>query len=175
MLRTLLKLLITISINGKSLPPFREIFPILILLTTTIPAGVSFSSYTLLGVSTDERNIGLLYNLYADTELQLGLVPQKVYDQQSAWYPTVFDTYGVPLDTRHTETKCTYTLVIVFLPTLSIEVCVLTKLTADWECFAASIASSATRAKFYSAIAKWINSTPTNRPLTDLYDAITGE
>ncbi len=47
----------------------------------------------------------LLYNLYADAELGLQLVPQSVYDMQSAFYPTVFNTYGVPLDTRHTYTK----------------------------------------------------------------------
>lgn len=47
----------------------------------------------------------LLYNLYADRELGLDLVPQSVYDMQSAFYPTVFETYGVPLDTRHTWTK----------------------------------------------------------------------
>ena len=48
---------------------------------------------------------GLLYNLYCDRELGLNLVPQWVYDMQSAFYPTVANTYGVPLDTRHTYTK----------------------------------------------------------------------
>jgi hypothetical protein len=38
---------------------------------------------------------GLLYNLFMDRELGLGLVPQSVYDIQDAWYPTVFDKYGV--------------------------------------------------------------------------------
>jgi hypothetical protein len=49
--------------------------------------------------------IGLLYNLYGDKVLNLGLVPQSVYDMQSAFYPTVNNKYGVPLDTRHTYTK----------------------------------------------------------------------
>ena len=44
---------------------------------------------------------GLLYNLWADRELSLGLVPQYVYDMQSNFYPTVALPYGVPLDTRH--------------------------------------------------------------------------
>jgi len=48
---------------------------------------------------------GLLYNLFGDRELGLELVPQSVYDMQSAFYPTVFNEYGVPLDTRHTYTK----------------------------------------------------------------------
>jgi hypothetical protein len=38
---------------------------------------------------------GLLYNLFMDRELGLGLVPQSVYDIQDAWYPTVFEKYGV--------------------------------------------------------------------------------
>lgn len=50
---------------------------------------------------------GLLYNLYADTELNLHLVPRSIYDMQSAFYPTVAGKYGVPLDTRHSYTKCT--------------------------------------------------------------------
>lgn len=49
---------------------------------------------------------GLLYNLYGDAELGLGLVPQSVYDMQSNFYPTAELEYGVPLDTRHTYTKC---------------------------------------------------------------------
>lgn len=38
---------------------------------------------------------GLLYNLFMDRELGLGLVPQSVYDIQDTWYPTVFEKYGV--------------------------------------------------------------------------------
>jgi hypothetical protein len=49
--------------------------------------------------------IGLLYNLYADRQLGLGLVPQSVYDMQDKFYPTVKEKYGVPLDTRGTYTK----------------------------------------------------------------------
>ena len=48
---------------------------------------------------------GLLYNLFADKELGLNLVPQSVYDMQSTFYPTVEEEYGVPLDTRHDYAK----------------------------------------------------------------------
>lgn len=48
---------------------------------------------------------GLLYNLFGDRELGLNLVPQSVYDMQSAFYPTVEEQYGVPLDTRHDFAK----------------------------------------------------------------------
>ena len=53
---------------------------------------------------------GLLYNLFADRELDLGLVPQRVYDIQDAFYETVFDEYGVTLDTRHSYTKSKFSL-----------------------------------------------------------------
>ncbi|KAF2718543.1 GTA glutaminase A [Polychaeton citri CBS 116435] len=93
----------------------------------------------------------LLYNLYGDKELGLGLVPESVYDMQSDFYPTVFDNYGVPLDTRHLYTK------------------------VDWELFCAAVASQSTKAKFVSTIAKWLDQTVTNFPFTDLYSARTGD
>ena len=94
---------------------------------------------------------GLLYNLYADAQLGLGLVPDSVYQMQSNFYPTVANKYGVPLDTRHTYTKL------------------------DWQCFTAAISSSDTRATFFKDLSLWVNETPTNRPLTDLYDTISGK
>lgn len=48
---------------------------------------------------------GLLYNLWADQELKLGLVPQSAYRMQSNFYLTAEEPFGVPLDTRHTYTK----------------------------------------------------------------------
>ena len=41
--------------------------------------------------------------------------------------------------------------------------------------YVASIAAEDTTAMFTSAIAAWINESPTNRALTDLYDATSGE
>jgi hypothetical protein len=98
----------------------------------------------------DASSWGLLYNLYADTLLGLGLVKDSVYSQQDAFYPTVFDTYGVPLDTRHTYTKL------------------------DWQCWVASIAGASTRANFYTAIATWMGATTARIPLTDWYYATDG-
>ncbi|KAI8932119.1 hypothetical protein NX059_011004 [Plenodomus lindquistii] len=43
----------------------------------------------------------LLYNLYNDRLLNLSLVSQEIYDMQDRFYPTVLETYGVPLDTRN--------------------------------------------------------------------------
>ena len=106
--------------------------------------------HTTLGYGLNDTH-GLLYNLYGDAELNLGLVPKKIYDMQSAFYPTVNDEYGVPLDTRHNYTK------------------------SDWQMFTAAIASTGTQQMFISDLAKFIAETPTNMPLTDLYDAQTGE
>ncbi|KAJ4331030.1 hypothetical protein N0V87_009488 [Didymella glomerata] len=64
----------------------------------------------------------------------------------SAFYPSVKENYGVPLDTRNRY----YTK-------------------SDWELFCAAIASETTRDMFISDLAKSVNETPTSKPLTDLY------
>jgi hypothetical protein len=94
---------------------------------------------------------GLLYNLYNDKLLNTNLVPQEVYDMQSAFYPTVQEKYGVPLDTRNRY----YTK-------------------SDRELFCAAIASDETRDMFISDLAKWVNETPTSKPFTDLYQTNDG-
>jgi hypothetical protein len=93
---------------------------------------------------------GLLYNLYNDRLLNLNLVPQEVYDIQSAFYPTIKHPYGVPLDTRNQYTK------------------------TDWQIFCAAIASDDTRNMFIDSIAKWVNDTPTSKPFTDIYETSDG-
>jgi hypothetical protein len=93
---------------------------------------------------------GLLYNLYGDALLDLGLVPQKIYDMQSAFYPTVAAGFGIPLDTRHGYTK------------------------SDWEMFVAAIASEDTKNLLIGDLARFIGETTTSSPMTDLYEAATG-
>lgn len=101
----------------------------------------------------DGASHGLLYNLYANSLLGFGydFVPQSVYDMQSDFYPTVALEHCVPLDTRHTYSK------------------------TDWQLWAAAIASDETRDGFISRIANWIDTTPTNRAFTDLYDCVSGD
>ncbi|KAF2431647.1 DUF1793-domain-containing protein [Tothia fuscella] len=95
---------------------------------------------------------GLLYNIWADKELGLNLVPQSVYDMQDEFYPTQQAKYGVRLDTRKNWTK------------------------ADWEMFAAAAANSKeVREMFVKLLARFINGTPMNRPFSDLYDVDTGD
>ncbi|KAJ4362334.1 hypothetical protein N0V83_010427 [Neocucurbitaria cava] len=105
--------------------------------------------HSILNYNNDSTH-GLLYNLYNDRLLNLSLVPQEVYDIQSNFYPTVKETYGVPLDTRNKYTK------------------------TDWELFCAAIASVETRDIFISDIAKWIAETPSSHPFSDLYETDTG-
>jgi len=69
---------------------------------------------------------------------------------QSAFYPYVANTYGVPLDTRHTYTK------------------------SDWEIFCAAVAKPSTRDLFTQKVASYINQTPSSLPFGDWYDTITG-
>ncbi|CZR65302.1 probable glutaminase GtaA [Phialocephala subalpina] len=110
------------------------------IATDALPA------HTTLGYGLNDTH-GLLYNLYGDTELNLGLLPQSVYDMQSSFYPTVANKYGVPLDNRHSYTK------------------------SDWSLFAAAVASTSTQHLLISKFAKWINETTTHEAMTDLYDA----
>ena len=39
--------------------------------------------------------------------------------------------------------------------------------------FTAAIPAPATRDMFIKSLATWINATPTNRPMTDLFDTLT--
>ena len=115
-----------------------------------------------------------LYNLYADSLLcfhlsnnsntitkpgslqhilslgshksKTGFVPKHIYQMQSDWYWNVRQKYGVPLDSRHLYTK------------------------NDWEFFAAAVAAPQVRAEILELVAKWVNETETDRPLTDLHD-----
>lgn len=40
-------------------------------------------------------SFGLLYNTYPDKLLNLGIIPQSLYDMQSDWYPTISQVFGV--------------------------------------------------------------------------------
>ncbi|PQE08816.1 putative glutaminase protein [Rutstroemia sp. NJR-2017a WRK4] len=99
----------------------------------------------------DATGHGLLYNLYADRLLNLNFVPQRIYDMQSAFYPTVAHTYGVPLDSRNVATK------------------------SDWEMWVAAISSASTKSMFISKLATWIATTPTDRAFSDLQNTDTAD
>ena len=52
------------------------------------------------GQYSDNASWGLVYNLYADKLLQLGLVPSKVYEAATTMYGNVLNTslYGIATD-----------------------------------------------------------------------------
>ncbi|RYO93614.1 hypothetical protein DL766_010537 [Monosporascus sp. MC13-8B] len=73
-------------------------------------------------------------------------IPDKIYKAQSDWYYVVLQRYGLPMDSRHLYTK------------------------SDWEFFAAAVTSKKVRTEILQRVAKWVNETTTDRPMTDLYD-----
>jgi len=72
-------------------------------------------------------------------------IPHHIYETQSRWYATAMQKYGLPLDSRHLYTK------------------------SDWEFQVAAVASPNTRKMILDRVARWVNETNTDRPLTDLY------
>jgi hypothetical protein len=91
---------------------------------------------------------GLLYNIYPDKLLQLGVVPEHIYAMQSNWYPRISQVFGVPLDSRHFYTK------------------------SDWEMWTAATTKPPTRRLFVDGLAYWLNSTATLYAFTDLYNTV---
>lgn len=114
----------------------------------------------------------LLYNLFGDGELGLELVPQSVYDMQSNFYPTVFNEYGVPLDTRHTYTK---SMCLGCERPTPVQKTDSRYPVDDWEIFCAAVASTSTKNEFTAVVAKYLNQTPTNFAFGDLYDTVTAK
>ncbi|KAF1968192.1 DUF1793-domain-containing protein [Bimuria novae-zelandiae CBS 107.79] len=95
---------------------------------------------------------GLLYNLFNDKLLGTNLVPQHIYDDQSDFYLTVANTYGVDLDTRNAFwTK------------------------GDWEIFCAAVAKEETRGMLVGKYARWVGETGSSAPMSDLYLTGSGE
>ena len=92
-----------------------------------------------------------MYNLYFDKLLNMGLVSGSVYEMQSAWYAMVSQGYGVPLDSRHGQTK------------------------TDWELWAAAGASAGTRRLIVNAVACFVNRTSIAHPFPDLHETVAGE
>ena len=67
---------------------------------------------------------------------------------QSAFYPTISQVFGIPLDSRHSYTK------------------------SDWEMWTAATCSPSTRRLFVNGLAYWLNNTDTDLPFADLYQTI---
>ncbi|KAK3063700.1 hypothetical protein LTS18_013466 [Coniosporium uncinatum] len=73
-------------------------------------------------------------------------IPHHIYTRQSSYYNQVMQRYGLPLDSRHRYAK------------------------SDWAFMVATVASPSTRKDILTRFATWVNSTVTDKPLTDLYE-----
>jgi Glutaminase A six helical-hairpin domain/Domain of unknown function (DUF5127)/Domain of unknown function (DUF4964) len=91
------------------------------------------------------------YNGFADALLNLGLVPRAVAASEAAWYLSRANTYGVPLDIRHTYTK------------------------ADWELWTAAWLRHEPRISdlLIESIHTFLTTTASRVPFTDWYDTVT--
>ncbi|KAJ6539482.1 DUF1793-domain-containing protein [Mycena capillaripes] len=99
----------------------------------------------------DSNSWGLSYNLFGDKLLKLNLFPASIYAEQTAWYQTHVNAFGVPLDTRHTYTK------------------------TDWQIFTASWATdTAVRDLLIGAVRNWVSDGQNSGPFGDLYDTVSG-
>ncbi|KAH0587710.1 hypothetical protein H2248_006474 [Termitomyces sp. 'cryptogamus'] len=95
---------------------------------------------------------GLTYNLYADKLLKLDLFPASIYDLQTAWYETVAQHFGVPLDSRHTYTK------------------------TDWQIWTAAIVTNTTiRDMFISSVKNYAADGLSSQPFGDWYETTNGQ
>jgi hypothetical protein len=94
----------------------------------------------------------LKYNGYPDTLLGLGLVPASVAQEEAAWYLKHVNTFGIPLDLRHSYTK------------------------TDWEMWTAAWQhnSPAVRDALIESVFVFANATTSRVPFTDWYDTING-
>ncbi|THV08425.1 DUF1793-domain-containing protein [Dendrothele bispora CBS 962.96] len=99
----------------------------------------------------DSSSWDLSYNLYADKLLKLNLFSDSVYSMQTAWYKSVANTFGVPLDTRHTYTK------------------------SDWEIWtAAFVDDRSVRDMLIGSVKKFASNGTSKQPLGDWYETTNG-
>ena len=93
----------------------------------------------------------LKYNAFPDRLLGLNLVPEDIEQEESDWYKTQENTYGIPLDIRHTYTK------------------------ADWEMWTAAATNDrALRNYFINTVYRFADTSPSRVPFTDWYDTVSG-
>ncbi|MDQ2848786.1 MAG: DUF5127 domain-containing protein [Actinomycetota bacterium] len=93
----------------------------------------------------------LKYNGYPDKLLGLNLIPTKVAKLEAKWYLTRSNTYGVPLDLRHTYTK------------------------SDWEMWTAAWLHDqpGITSQLIEGLFAFINTSGSRVPFTDWYDTVT--
>jgi hypothetical protein len=109
------------------------------------------ASHTHLKLAYDQPGTwSLKYNALFDKILGLGLIPQSVLDEETAFYRTKRLAFGIPLDNRHTYTK------------------------TDWEIWTAAWTDDATlRTQIIKDLLAYATSSPSRVPFSDWYDTKT--
>ena len=99
-----------------------------------------------------EDSWSIKYNMVWDRILGLGLFPQDVYVRETEVYMEHMERYGMPLDSRDTYTKL------------------------DWVMQTAAMTDDASyREKVFECVVRFISETRQRVPMSDWYDAVTGE
>ncbi|MBV9452435.1 MAG: DUF5127 domain-containing protein [Streptosporangiaceae bacterium] len=95
---------------------------------------------------------GTTYNAYADRLLRTGLVPASVAAEQAAWYQTVRNQFGLPLQIPHSYAK------------------------SDWELFTAAwLSAYPIKQQLIDDVYTYASTTPSRVAFSDLYDTINGQ
>jgi len=93
----------------------------------------------------------LIYNAFFDRALGLDLIPAAVMQHEADWYQQQMTSLGAPLDVRNANTK------------------------TDWELWAAAaIDDPAVRAAFVDGVYRFVTTSGSRVPFTDLYDTSSG-
>jgi hypothetical protein len=92
---------------------------------------------------------GTTYNGYADRLLGTGLIPASVLAEQAAWYASVSNEFGLPLQVPHSYAK------------------------SDWEMWTAAwLSGYPISQQLIDRVYTYANTTPSRVPFSDLYDTI---
>jgi hypothetical protein len=113
-------------------------------ITSNMPTDSSFTDIEL-DYSSSDGNVQKPLTP-ASRKHSSDFIPDHIYKNQSKWYSSVMQKYGLPLDSRHRYSK------------------------SDWEFEAAAVASKDVRSEILDRVAMWLNETATDRPFTDLYN-----
>jgi hypothetical protein len=95
---------------------------------------------------------GTTYNAFADSLLGTGLIPEPVKAEQAAWYASVANLFGVPLQVPHSYAK------------------------SDWELLTAAwLSGYPISRELISRVYLYASTTPDRVPFSDLYDTMSGD
>jgi len=95
---------------------------------------------------------GTIYNGFADRLLGTGLIPASVLAEQAAWYQSLSNLFGLPLQVPHSYAK------------------------SDWEMLTAALLSDyPVKQQLIEQVYTYANTTTSLVPFSDLYSTVTGD